>query len=371
MSYTIDDLLVLGKRLNNTKRSYLLIDPLQAKHIPVSPAKALEMMDTLGKKIAAIVPETRLVIGFAETATAIGAAAAHAISSECVYINTTREKIASVKNWVEFREEHSHAAEQKLATDCLEKYISSTDTVVFVDDELSTGKTLINIVKQLSDHFPIIAEKRIIIATVINRLTDENRERLRENGIECVSLIDINNDDYVNEVQSIDIKSAGRVTDFNGEICGVEGFCFADTRTGVNIGEYRKQLEMFAKGYIHSMTKETGNRVAVIGTEESMYPALILGAELEKQFPSKEVKSHSTTRSPIGISQQAGYPIFNGLLFSSFYEKERQTYLYNISEYDTVIIVTDSAEPEDDAVKSLCTAFSSYGCNDIRLVKGE
>ena len=72
--YTAADTLRIAKRYNNPKRSYLLVNPLQAKHIPVSPAAALEMMGALGNQVAAKYPEARLVIGFAETATAIGAA---------------------------------------------------------------------------------------------------------------------------------------------------------------------------------------------------------------------------------------------------------------------------------------------------------
>ena len=72
--YTAADTLRIAKRYNNPKRSYLLVNPLQAKHIPVSPAAALEMMGALGDQVAAKYPEARLVIGFAETATAIGAA---------------------------------------------------------------------------------------------------------------------------------------------------------------------------------------------------------------------------------------------------------------------------------------------------------
>ena len=71
--YTAADTLRIAKRYNNPKRSYLLVNPLQAKHIPVSPAAALEMMGALGDQVAAKYPEARLVIGFAETATAIGA----------------------------------------------------------------------------------------------------------------------------------------------------------------------------------------------------------------------------------------------------------------------------------------------------------
>ena len=62
--YTAADTLRIAKRYNNPKRSYLLVNPLQAKHIPVSPAAALEMMGALGNQVAAKYPEARLVIGF-------------------------------------------------------------------------------------------------------------------------------------------------------------------------------------------------------------------------------------------------------------------------------------------------------------------
>ena len=63
--YTAADTLRIAKRYNNPKRSYLLVNPLQAKHIPVSPAAALEMMGALGDQVAAKYPEARLVIGLA------------------------------------------------------------------------------------------------------------------------------------------------------------------------------------------------------------------------------------------------------------------------------------------------------------------
>ena len=74
--YSQNDLLRVAKRVRNAKRSYLLVNPLQGKHIPVSPARSLEMMNTLGGRLAEAYPGARLVIGFAETATAIGAAVA-------------------------------------------------------------------------------------------------------------------------------------------------------------------------------------------------------------------------------------------------------------------------------------------------------
>ena len=77
MEYTEKDLVKIAKRENNTKRNYLVVDPLQGKHIPVVPSKALDLFaalaDTFREKYK---DEKLLLVGFAETATAIGAQAA-------------------------------------------------------------------------------------------------------------------------------------------------------------------------------------------------------------------------------------------------------------------------------------------------------
>ena len=76
MKYQINDVLRVAKRYNNAKRVYLLVDPLQAKHMPVSPTEAMDMMSVLGDKLAKNYPSAGLIVGFAETATAIASVVA-------------------------------------------------------------------------------------------------------------------------------------------------------------------------------------------------------------------------------------------------------------------------------------------------------
>ena len=47
MEYTEKDLVKIAKRENNTKRNYLVVDPLQGKHIPVVPSNALDLFAAL------------------------------------------------------------------------------------------------------------------------------------------------------------------------------------------------------------------------------------------------------------------------------------------------------------------------------------
>ncbi len=369
--YTEKELLKLAKRVNNKKRTYLLVDPLQGKHIPVSPSEALEMMGELGKKAAEKYPETKLVIGFAETATAVGAAAAQSISEDCIYIHTTREQLENVDCWAEFMEEHSHAAEQRLAADKLKQYISNTETVIFVDDELSTGKTLINIINSMREIFPELLSKKIVAASIINRVSEENTERMRQAGIECISLLKIENTDYTQIVEGFNAREAESFCSDGETVDEERKVSVTDARLGCNVGNYTAELEKVCKKFVMDEIEKLTGRVLVLGTEEFMYPALILGMCIEHYGKADEVRCHAATRSPIGISDETDYPIRSGYRIHSFYDSERVTYIYNIEKYDTAVIFTDASPVNSEAVSDMAGIIRKNGCGRIYLIKGE
>ncbi|MBQ4312044.1 MAG: phosphoribosyltransferase domain-containing protein, partial [Oscillospiraceae bacterium] len=60
MEYRENDLIRIARRHNNTKRNYLIVDPLQGKHIPVSPTAALDAMSALGKRVSTRYPDAGL-----------------------------------------------------------------------------------------------------------------------------------------------------------------------------------------------------------------------------------------------------------------------------------------------------------------------
>ena len=99
-------------------------------------------------------------------------------------------------------------------------------------------------------------------------------------------------------------------------------------------------------------------RIAVIGTEECMYPAMIVGKTLEESGFS-DVRTHSTTRSPIGICSDEDYPIREGYAIRSFYEDGRETFIYNPAQYDAVIIVTDGCNTV--AADDIAAVFARHG----------
>ena len=143
--YNKEDLVKVAKRDNNNKRTFLLVNPLQGKHIPVSPTAALELFKKLANKLINKYPNEKfLVIGFAETATAIGATIAAQCPEGTKYIHTTRETIKN-SEYLFFSEAHSHAVEQKLVKNNLKEMIEKTDRIIFAEDEITTGNTIWNI----------------------------------------------------------------------------------------------------------------------------------------------------------------------------------------------------------------------------------
>lgn len=368
-SYTKETTLRVAKRYRNAKRAYLLVNPLQAKHMPVSPTEALTMMRTLGEGLRQEFPGTRLVLGFAETATALGAAVASRLGPDCAFLTTTREA-GEGPGWVRFLEEHSHAAEQKLWGGDLDALLQETDTVLFVDDEISTGKTLRNMVAQLTRRWPALGEKTLVAASLLNRVTPEQEEALADAGITCRCLVRLPQEDHTAQVADWTVTEAPPVIpkpcSFRQEARAGAGLL--DPRKTLRIGAYDSSCQTVAEAmFSHTLGPvETLGKTLVLGTEECMYPALRLGERLERL--GAEVCCHATTRSPIGLCDAPGYPIRSGWKLPSFYEEERTTYVYNLKEYDTVIVVSDTKKTDLRAIQALASVLT---CKHLIYTQGE
>lgn len=367
--YTQENTLRLARRYRNAKRAYLLVNPLQAKHLPVSPAAALDMMEALGRRLAERYPGASLVVGFAETATAIGTAAARCLGEACVYLHTTREPFSPDEHWISFCEEHSHAVEQTLCADKLEAYLARTDTVIFLDDEISTGKTLRNMIAQLRERYPALGEKTLVAASILNRVSPEDEALLRQAGICCEYLVKLPQQDYTAAVADIAVEEAqaaapAEVTFRSRTLPGLET---GDPRRGVEMGTYARQCGQAARMAAEALDLPAAGRVLVLGTEECMYPALMLGAELERR--GYTVRCHATTRSPIGVCDRPGYPIRCGVKLPSFYDPARTTYLYDLDRYDAAVVVSDTPRPDTDALVALTGALMAYGTEKIYYVR--
>ena len=363
--YTESDFVRIAKRENNKKRNYLVVNRLQGKHIPVSPKAAFQVFDTLAAKLENVYRnETLLFIGFAETATAIGARIAVRLNS--YYMQTTREQVKGT-DYIFFSEAHSHATEQRLVRDDAEALIGKVDRIVFVEDEVTTGNTILNIIQKLQELYPEWV--KFAVASLLNGMNEEALSRYAEKQIDLHYLVKTNHDGY------------GRTAEAYSE----DGtYMKAHSETGSQIEPY------FAGDYINARRYTTGaayqnaclslrdqikekalfgqaEQILVIGTEEFMYPALFVGACLEDC--GNHVVCHSTTRSPIAVSRQSSYPLHVRYELASFYQKDRRTFIYDLKKYDRVLIITDAIDNLEEGTAFLVSALRSCGNENIQIFR--
>ena len=193
-NFEITDLIELGKRTNNPKRNFLFISKLLGKHIIVRP----DIVKATGVLLASLkynninsenivkyikgqdidiskdIMQTSnndnkiLVIGFAETATGLGMSVASAVKG-CVYQTTTREPIEGLNNLLSFEEEHSHATTHQCFS-MIDKNFNNYDEIILVDDEITTGKTMINLIHEITK---ISTVKKFSVLSILDWRTSE------------------------------------------------------------------------------------------------------------------------------------------------------------------------------------------------------
>ncbi len=358
--YKIEDLVRIAKREKNKKRSYLFVNPLQGKHIPANPAK----VDDLCKCLADAIDQdyfgkTKLVIGFAETATGIAAAVCKHLNNIIYFEHTTREYGENNK-YIYFTESHSHAKDQLLDQQGLEEAVMSVNAIILIDDEITTGNTVCKLIDQIKMNYGYKGE--FVIASFVNSMTDERIEELKKQGIECRYVIKIPHEykaelaERVDELHNSD-SAYQPITELTVPFPVRLKF---NPRKTVVWENYEADMQDASKVIIDSCNLNHNDSVCIIGTEEFMYLTVCLGNEMIKNGLVNDVKVHSTTRSPIVPSSQTGYPLKARFKLTSLYDETRVTYLYNLSKYDKVIVVTDGS-CEDEGIKSLLSAIRSVG----------
>ena len=270
------------------------------------------------------------------------------------YIQTTREVIPGV-NYLFFSEEHSHATEQKLVKDDIDRAAAETDRIIFIEDEVTTGKTIRNIISILDREYD--GKFKYSVASLLNGMSEENLERYKRQGISLYYLVKTDHSGYgtvaeqyrcdglyicaipenhTQESADIDVQSEKNMRE---HIISIPGWMNA--RRFVDAKQYEAACKKLAKTVITETVVKQGERVLVIGTEEFMYPALLTGYEIEKM--GCVVRCHSTTRSPIAVSTGEEYPLHCRYELRSLYDPDRKTFIYDLENYDRVIVMTDAA----------------------------
>lgn len=365
--YRERDLVQIAKRQNNTRRSYLVVNRLQGKHIPVRPSQALELFDGLAQIVQEKYgDEDLLLVGFAETATAIGASLAACLG--CDYMQTTRETLEGVE-YLYFSESHSHATQQKLARDDIEKVRDLGKRIVFVEDEVTTGNTIWKIIQILRREYP--GSFQFAVASLLNGMGAQDMERYQQGGVPLHFLVKTDHSVYGEAAAKF--QEDGDVLDC---VCDGEekivwtvvgGGC--QPRRLVSGGQMQARCRRLWKETRAKFPLKCGSRVLVLGTEEFMYPGLCVAAGMEAQ--GCQVSYHATTRSPIAVCKDEEYPLHRQYVLRSFYDPERVTYLYDLGSYDQVFVITDGLDLTGIGGRSLSKALKLAGNTEIHFIRWE
>ncbi|MFF7788975.1 phosphoribosyltransferase domain-containing protein [Streptomyces sp. NPDC007991] len=400
----LTDLLGLALR-RNPKRAHLLVSNVLGKHVPQSPSVVYGYGFELGRRVRALLGAEEagraVVLGYAETATGLGHCVADGLGL-APYLHSTRRPVAGVDPAGGFEESHSHATSHLL----LPKdpaLLTGDGPLVLVDDEFSTGNTVLNTVRDLHARYP---RRRYVVVALVDMRSAADAGRLEEFAREIGARVDlvaaasgtVRLPEGVLEkgrelVARYEAESAARgdrssagaswpVAQFpapledvapgargtarsaptgphpdgNGtdpHVTRVDLHWPADLPDGGRHGftsAHRTRLEAVLPGMAARLSEalpRNTRRVLVLGFEELMYAPLRLARELER-ITDIEVRYSTTTRSPVLAVDDPGYAIRTHLRFPAHDDPADgpgERYAYNVAGagFDAVIAVVDSA----------------------------
>ncbi len=367
--YQFEDLIRVVKRENNTRRSFLFLNRAQAKYIPSDPEETLRLFSTLGRKAASgNCHGPAVVIGFAETATAVGMSVALAMGEDSFYIHTTRETLTDAGPAVFFEEEHSHAPGHFLYCRDWQR-LREAGTIVFADDEFTTGRTICNFADALRAKGLVGDQTDLMAASLVNCMSDRDLDHFSDRGIDWTYLMR-----EKGSWEHIRWQGEPRPDVMGGRpshpyrqtaIPGNPGI-----RTGIESSVYERAcLELGACLLDREIIRPSGRRVLLLGTEEFMYPVIRAGAWLKEKCPGMDVRVHAVSRSPIVPLDGPGYPVVNRSRLPSLYDDRRQVFLYNLARYDQVLMITDVANLKESSVQTYVSVLEQFGNEDITVVQ--
>ncbi|MBV7248557.1 phosphoribosyltransferase [Streptomyces sp. MW-W600-10] len=415
----LQELLGLALR-RNPKRAHLLVSNVLGKHVPQRPSVVYGAGYGLGERVRELLGEQEarraVVLGYAETATGLGHAVADGLR-DAPYLHSTRRPVAGVRQAGGFEESHSHATSHLLLPEDGELLAgggpgADASALVLVDDEFSTGNTVLNTVRALHALHP---RERYVIVALVDMRSAGDRDRLTAFAAEIGARVDLVTrstgtvtlpDGVLERGQALvaaqeaeQAEQAERVRQAErAEQAGqAERVHEADhhaapiTRVdldwpaGVPDGgrhgftpAHRAALEAALPAMADRIAAALGGdeagrvqgprRVLVLGFEELMYAPLRLGTALEAALGSDaEIRYSTTTRSPVLAVDDPGYAIRTRLVFPAHDDPADgpgDRYAYNVAGagFDAVVAVVDSTAdtPELHAPEGLLARLAPH-----------
>lgn len=185
---------LLGLALRrNPKRAHLLVSNVLGKHVPQRPSVVYGAGYELGRRVRALLGEDgarrAVVLGYAETATGLGHSVADGLG-DAPYLHSTRRPVPGVARAGGFEESHSHATSHLLLPEDPHLLAAAGDgsALVLVDDEFSTGNTVLNTIRDLHERYP---RDRYVIVALVDMRSPADRDRLADFAAEIGARVDL------------------------------------------------------------------------------------------------------------------------------------------------------------------------------------
>ncbi|MEU7117072.1 phosphoribosyltransferase [Streptomyces zaomyceticus] len=354
---------LLGLALRrNPKRAHLLVSSVLGKHVPQRPSVVHGSGLDLGRRVRALLGDEEaarsVVLGYAETATALGHAVADGLGL-APYLHSTRRPVDGVARAGGFEESHSHATSHLLLPED-PKLLAGDGPLVLVDDEFSTGNTVLNTVRALHERYP---RDRYVVVALVDMRSAADLGRLDAFAAEIGARVDLIS------------GAAGTVRLPEGVLEKGQALVAAheapyepaapahgpaavrvplDWPEGLPDGgrhgftpDHRERLETALPALADRVGQalDGARRTLVLGFEELMYAPLRLGTALEDA--GHDVLYSTTTRSPVLAVDDPGYAIRTRLVFPAHDDPADgpgERYAYNVAGagFDAVVLVVDS-----------------------------
>ncbi|WP_327131905.1 phosphoribosyltransferase [Streptomyces sp. NBC_01343] len=363
----LDELLGLALR-RNPKRAHLLVSQVLGKHVPQSPRAVYAAGHGLGERVRALLGDeaaAAVVLGYAETATGLGHCVADGLGA-APYLHSTRRPVPGVEPAGGFEEAHSHATSHLLLPQD-PKLLAGSGPLVLVDDEFSTGNTVLNTIRDLHARHP---RRHYVVVALVDMRSPADRERLTAFAAEIGARVDLialaSGTVHLPEgvlakgqalVEEYEDRGAGGPAPAPAAAAAPARRIVLDWPAGVPDGgrhgftpEHRARLEAALPALARQLADALGagpGRVLVLGNEELMYAPLRLARALEESGAAAEVRFSTTTRSPVLAVDDPGYAIRSRLVFPAHdapADGPGDRYAYNVAGagFDTVVAVVDS-----------------------------
>jgi hypoxanthine phosphoribosyltransferase len=346
-SKELNELVEFGSRINK-KRGFLFVSKVLGKHIPTKPSLMREYYNKLASKIKTRVDLSKptVVIGFAETATAMGNGVYDALNLyNSFYIHSTRYTL-SKDIFFNFYEEHCHAPSHifyKPESQEIVDILNSAFNIILVDDEVSTGNTANNLVKELKKVLPNV--KKYYLVTYLDWMKSSF------DSFENISLykgsFEFNYKDI--EVEQNIISEARDKRDL-------------DSIIPYNFGRFGVKSLDIDYSKIVDYSKFINKKVLILGTGEFMYQPYLLALYLEQNGVDSYFQA--TTRSPVNIDRA----IKSKIAFKDNYFENIDNFLYNVvdKDYDKIIICYETTKlPKEYKLKEILQKEYSFDVDEI------